>query len=363
MDSTDTGRGLLPTECDVVVIGGGQAGLAVGWHLLRAKLDFVILDDGDRPGGAWAHGWESLTLFSPAGYSSLPGWPMTSPTHPGFPTSDDVVAYLAAYEARYALPVQRPVKVTGVSRALNGRLRVMSAHHEWLASTVIASSGTWSNPYIPDVPGREFFGGAQLHSARYSSAAAFAGKTVFVVGGGNSGAQIHSEISLTANSTWVTQQPPVFLPDDVDGRVLFDRATAIHRGETLSGLPIGFSSIVMVPSVRAARDRGELTSVQMFARMTTDGVEWPDGTSKKADAIIWCTGFRPSLSYLEQLGIVESDEKVLVTKQGQATTEPKLWLVGFGDWTGFASATLIGCGRMAREVVRTIAAQRDTAKP
>jgi putative flavoprotein involved in K+ transport len=342
------------TERDVVVIGGGQAGLAAGWHLFRAKIDFVILDDGSAPGGAWRHGWDSLTLFSPAGYSSLPGWPMPQPDHAGFPTRDDVIAYLTAYEARYDLPVQRPIKVSNVSRAPDGRLLVTTDRGDWLANTVIAASGTWSSPYIPDVPGRADFGGVQMHSAHYQNPDVFVGKRVLVVGGGNSGAQIHAELSQTSNSTWVTQTPPIFLPDNVDGRALFDRASAIHRGEHVDGPPIGFANIVMVPPVRAARDRGDLVTVPMFERITGSGVVWPDGTSTTVDAVIWCTGFRPSLGYLDGLGIVNDDGRIAVTAQGQSVDEPKLWMLGFGDWTGFASATLIGCGRMARDTIRAL---------
>lgn len=342
-------------EKDVVVIGGGQAGLAAGWYLLRAAQDFVILDDGAGPGGAWRHGWVSLRLFSPAGYSSLPGWQMPPPDHAGFPTRDDVLAYLTAYEARYALPVVRPVKVRNVRRADDGRLRVETDRGDWLARTVIGATGTWSHPFIPDVPGRDSFAGVQLHSAHYVNADALIGKTVLVVGGGNSGAQIHAEVSLVADSTWVTQTPPEFLPDDVDGRVLFERATAMHRGDTITGPAIGFANIVMVPPVREARDRGALTSVPMFERMTPDAVIWPDGDRANIDAVIWCTGFRAALDFLAGLRIVGADGKVAVSVHGQALAEPRLWLLGYGDWTGFASATLIGCGRMARDTVRTIA--------
>ena len=102
---------------DIVVIGGGQMGLALGYYLRRAGADFVILDAQDGPGGAWRHGWDSLRLFSPAGYSSLPGWLMPPPAQAGYPTRDDVLDYLTRYEARYQLPIRRPVRVETVARA------------------------------------------------------------------------------------------------------------------------------------------------------------------------------------------------------------------------------------------------------
>ncbi len=101
---------------DIVVIGGGQMGLSLCYYLGRAGADFLILDAEDSPGGAWRHGWDSLRLFSPAGYSSLPGWLMPPPEHKGYPTRDDVIDYLTRYEARYQLPVRRPVRVSSVVR-------------------------------------------------------------------------------------------------------------------------------------------------------------------------------------------------------------------------------------------------------
>ena len=101
---------------EIVVIGGGQMDLSLAYYLRRASSDFLILDAEDGPGGAWRHGWDSLRLFSPAGYSSLPGWLMSLPQHEGYPTRDDVLDYLVRYEERYKLPVRRPVRVKAVNR-------------------------------------------------------------------------------------------------------------------------------------------------------------------------------------------------------------------------------------------------------
>jgi putative flavoprotein involved in K+ transport len=111
------------------------------------------------------------------------------------------------------------------------------------------------------------------------------------------------------------------------------------------------------PPVRDDRDRVALTSVPMFDRMTPEGVVWADGKVAKVDAIIWCTGFRASLDYLAGLALVGANGKVAVSREGQALAEPRLWFLGYGGWTGFASATLIGCGRMARETVRAISSR------
>lgn len=351
-----------PGQYDVVVIGAGQAGLAVGRELARSGLSAVILDAQDGPGGAWRRAWDSLRLFSPARWSSLPGVLM-----PGgddvYPGRDDVVAYLAGYEARYRLNVRRPVRARGVERAAGG-LRVETDAGAFLAGAVVSATGTWDAPFVPDVPGRDVFRGVQVHSAHYRRPDAFAGRRVVVVGGGNSGAQILAEVSGVARATWATLAPPSFLPDDVDGRVLFDAATRRYRAEQAgeTAPPPSLGDVVMVPSVREARSRGALVARGMFARMTETGVVWPDGTEERVDAVVWCTGFRPALEHLRPLGVVGPSGRVEVAGT-RSIHEPRLWLVGYGQWTGFASATLIGVGRSARQTVGEVAAARRGEAP
>lgn len=343
----------MTEQVDVVVIGGGQAGLATGYYLRRTGLSFSILDAEPLAGGAWRHGWDSLRLFSPAGYSSLPGWLMPQCNSTGFPMRDEVVDYLAQYEARYDLPVRRPERALAVQHADGGYL-VETDLNRYQARAVVSATGTWSNPVIPNYEGRDVFKGRQLHSADYVNAASFSGQTVLIVGGGNSGAQILAEVSKVAEAQWVTLHEPVFLPDDVDGRVLFERATARILGKETGTPAGGFGDIVMVPPVREARDRGVLRSVRPFVRFTKSGVVWPDGSETRVDAVIWCTGFGPSLAHLETLGVVEPDGRVDLVGQ-RAVKSPNLWLLGYGNWAGAASATLIGAGRIARSMVPEIA--------
>jgi cation diffusion facilitator CzcD-associated flavoprotein CzcO len=335
------------------VIGGGQAGLAVAYYLRRAGLDFVVLDAEERPGGAWRHTWDSLRLFSPAGYSSLPGWPMPPSRTKGFPTRDEVVDYLSRYELRYGFAIERPCEIEAVERD-GERLRLrLKDQRSLTARAVVSATGTWGAPYVPDYADRELFRGIQLHSAHYRNPQPFAGKRVLIVGGGNSGAQILAEVSEVAETIWVTLKEPVFLPDDVDGRVLFERASARVLGDVDQAATTTLGDIVMVPPVKEARDRGVLTSVRPFERFTATGVVWRDGTETQIDAVLWCTGFRAATEHLRPLGVVEPDGRIEVLDQ-RAVEEPRLWLAGYGNWTGAASATLIGAGRTARELVPRI---------
>jgi putative flavoprotein involved in K+ transport len=347
------------------VIGGGQAALAVGYYLRRrTDLSFAILDSEDGPGGAWRHGWDSLYAFSPARYSSLPGWLMPGGPEK-YPTRDEVVSYLADYEKRFELPVRRPVRVEGVYRE-EGRLAVKMGRVRLPVRAVVSATGTWRRPYVPDYPGRESFRGEQTHSAHYDRPEPYAGKRVLVIGGGNSGAQVLAEVSRAADTSWVTLKEPTFLPDDVDGRVLFERATQRYHSmqESSEEEPVGgLGDIVMVPPVREARDRGALKSVRPFRNFTEEGVVWSeDGAEEPIDAVIWCTGFRPSLEHLDPLGIIEEDGRI-DTDGTRSVLERRLWLVGYGDWTGYASATLVGVGRTARSTVEEMEEELAGGRP
>ncbi|WP_326754131.1 ArsO family NAD(P)H-dependent flavin-containing monooxygenase [Streptomyces hirsutus] len=345
--------------CDVVVIGGGQAGLAAGYHLRRQGIDFTILDADPAPGGSWQHMWDSLHLFSPADHSSLPGRLMPTRLGETYPDAGHVVDYLTDYEKRYDLPVQHDTRVDAVRRD-GDRLLVEADSNTWRARAVVSATGTWSRPFVPAVPGRGLFTGRQLHTVNYRRQADFAGQHVVVVGGGNSGAQIAADLALAGDVTvtWATQRPPRFLADDIDGRVLFDVATARRRaldeGRSDTGGVASLGDIVVVPPVRAARDAGLLHAKPMFTRLTATGIQGADGSRSDADAIIWCTGFRPALAHLAPLNL-RGPHGHIATHGTRALGESRLHLLGYGDWTGSASATLIGVGRPARDAAREIA--------
>jgi putative flavoprotein involved in K+ transport len=366
----DSARAASVRQIDVVVIGGGQAGLATGFYLRRSGLvpgtDFVILDAAQAPGGAWPRMWDGLRLFSPSSFSSLPGWmmPAWNDAELGYPPRDHVVEYLTAYEARYDLSVLRPHRVGTVARAdddPDGRLLVTAGELTVAARAVVSATGIWDRPFWPAYPGMGGFAGRHLHAADYAVPEEFAGQRVVVVGGGNSAAQILAEVSTVADTTWVTPRPPRFLPDDVDGRALFAtaraRIKALEEGRDDAGVA-GLGDIVMVAAVNDARDRGVLKAQPMFARLTATGIAWADGTEQRADAVIWCTGFRPALRHLRGLGLRTEAGRVAVggASGTQAQAEPRLYLVGYGDWTGPASATLAGVGPSARA---TAAVLRD----
>ena len=332
---------------DVIVIGGGQSGLAMGYYLRRTGLSYIILDNQKEPGGAWLHTWKSLRLFSPAQWSSLPGMIMTGGSD-YYPTRDVAIEYLKFYESKYNIPVKRPVTVLSVNKHEN-EFRIETSEGIYYSKAVVSATGSFTNPFIPAIEGLELFKGQILHSSQYQSPDNFINKRIAVVGEGNSGAQILAEVTKVTGAIWITQKEPRFLPDHIDGRYLFDAATQMYEAQKMGKQykSPSLGDIVMVDSVKEARARKVLKSKRPFERFTEDSLIWADGHEEKIDVVIFCTGFKASLKHLAPLNVINTDGKT-GTDGTKSTTVEGLWLVGYGNWTGFASATLIGVGRSAK---------------
>ncbi|MCI2417260.1 NAD(P)/FAD-dependent oxidoreductase [Saccharopolyspora sp. K220] len=331
---------------DVVVIGAGQAGLTSSYHLRRTGVDHVVLDRSDGPGGAWRHRWPSLRLGGVHGIHDLPDSPLRE-TDGARPAAEVVSEYFERYESEMRLPVLRPVKVHAV-RDGGARLLVESSAGTWAARAVINATGTWENPFWPHYPGQRRFTGRQLHTADYRGPAEFRGQHVIVVGGGISAVEHLLEISEVAGTTWVTRRPPPFTDTPVDGRAAVAEVERRVRAGLPPGSVVSATGLPNTGAVRAAWERGVLTRLPMFERITADGVEWADGRTQRADVILWATGFRPALAHLAPLHLREPGGGIRVAGT-RAVAEPRLHLVGYGP-----SASTIGANRAGRAAVHEI---------
>ncbi len=330
---------------DSVIIGGGQAGLSVAYFFRRYQIDYLILDDQQEAGGSWLNTWDSLQLFSPVPYSSLSGWMMPQ-GEKQYPGKDEFIEYIKAYEKRYEFPIHRPVSVNTASR--EGGLFVIETNRgTYKSKTLVSATGSLANPFIPAYPNADQFKGRQLHSSEYRRPDKFEDQKVIIVGGGNSGAQILAEVSKVADTQWVTLEDPRFLPDHVDGRYLFQEATnKFLNKKPKNDVKFSLGDIVMLDSVKEALKRGVLQARRPFESFYDKGVIWPDGEPEAFDAVIWCTGFKSNLKHLTPLGVIENNR--IATKYTRSQKEPNLWLVGYGSWTGFASSTIYGVGKTAK---------------
>lgn len=351
------------TEIDLLVIGAGQAGLSAGYHLrklgLEAGRDFLVVDHAPGPGGAWQFRWPSLTLTTVNGVSDLPGMAFAETLAQG---SDEVRAseavphYYGMYEKRFELHVRRPSTVTVVCDRgdARGRLVAETSSGDISARGLINATGTWEHPFIPSYPGADTFAGRQLHTKDYGTAAEFAGKHVVVVGGGVSAVQLLDEISFVTSTTWVTRTEPHFREEPFTPE-LGRTAVAMVEDRVRRGLPPG--SVVSVTGlpvnerIRAARARGVLDRHPMFDSIEPDGVRWKDGTSQRADVILWCTGFRSALDHLAPLRLRGPGGGITMTGRlaTQVAADPRVHLLGYGP-----SASTIGANRAGRAAVREL---------
>ncbi|WP_049568347.1 NAD(P)-binding domain-containing protein [Streptomyces sp. SBT349] len=352
-------------EVEVVVVGAGQAGLSAAYHLRRRGLvpgeDFVVLDHAPRPGGAWQFRWPTLTYGRVHGMHALPGKELTG-ADPDRPSAEVVGAYFADYETTFGLRVHRPVDVTAVREAGDGRLRVATSAGEWTTRALINATGTWGRPFWPHVPGQGAFTGRQLHTAGYPGPEAFAGERVLVVGGGTSAVSHLLEIAGTAAATtWVTRRPPLFR-DLTFGEDQGRAAVALVEDRVSRGLPpqsvVSVTGLPMTDAIRRARADGVLDRLPMIDRLTAEGAAWADGRAVALDTVLWATGFRAAIDHLAPLRLREPGGGIRLDGT-RAVRDPRVHLVGYGP-----SASTVGANRAGRAAVNEVlAGTRNGTRP
>lgn len=287
------------------------------------------------------------------GISDLPG--IAKPeVDPAEPSSEFLTRYFGSYEAELGLSVLRPVKVRAVRREDDdpaGRLRVETTRGDWTARAIINATGTWTRPFWPIYPGQSSFRGRQLHVADYLSAEEFRGKHVVVVGGGISAVGLLEEISRVTTTSWFTRREPVWRDAPFDATAGHE-AVALVEDRVRQGLPpqsvVSVTGLIWTPALRAARGRGALDREPMFTSIEPDGVRRADGSLRKADVILWATGFRAELEHLAPLHLRGPGGGIAMDGT-RVAAEPRVHLVGYGP-----SSSTIGANRAGRAAVTGI---------
>jgi putative flavoprotein involved in K+ transport len=344
---------------DTLVIGGGQAGLAVGYHLSRHGLPFLIVDAHERVGDAWRNRWDSLRLFTPNIFNGLPGL-----QYPGdrweLPSKDEFADYLERYAKEHDLPVQTGVKVKRLAR--NGKNFVATAD-DWRfeAENVVVAMSSWQQPRVPGFASELDPGIVQLHAAAYRNPGQLREGDALVVGAGNSGAEIALELSKT-HRVWLSGQPfgvLPFRPTSAAARVLmpFVGRIIFHRVLT-TDTPIGRKArpkmLTGDPLIRVKPKDLAAAGVERVPRTAgvVDGLpQLEDGRRLDVANVVWCTGFHPSFSWIDLpvLGPQEPNHN-----RGIVEDEPGLYFVGLKFLYSKSSEQIHGVGRDAARIAAAI---------
>jgi putative flavoprotein involved in K+ transport len=347
---------------ETVIIGGGQAGLSVGYHLKKQGRPFVILDANERIGDSWRKRWDSLRLFTPARYDGLAGWSFPAPAL-SFPTKDEMADYLESYAARFDLPVRTGVKVDALSRE-GDRFVVASGNRLFEADHVVVATGSNQLPKVPSFANELHPSIVELHSSQYRNPSQLQEGAVLVVGVGNSGAEIAFEVSRT-HPTFLSGKPSGEIPvrhGPAMARFFFPVIRFVGNHVLTLRTPIGrkvqpkFISH-SAPLIRVKLKDLAAAGVEQVPR--TVGMEGgrpvlEDGGVLEVSNVIWCTGFREEFPWIE-LPVFGEDGRPLHERGVVVVGEPGLYFVGLLFQYAAGSDVLPGVGRDAEYIAKHIA--------
>ncbi len=346
---------------DVVVVGGGQAGLAVGYELAQRGLRFVILDAAHTIGQVWRDRYDSLTLFTPTQYSNLPGMPFPKP-YDTYPTKDEVVAYLEQYVAAFQLPVQLQTRITAAYQKGSG-FSVETDTEIYQTQAVIVATGPFQQPFTPPFAIDIAPTVVQMHSSAYRNPGQLPSGAVLVVGAGNSGAQIAVELADERDVTLAVGKRPPTLPQRVLGRDIFWWLHRLGIMNVSADSALGRRMRRLDPLIgtdldRLARERRvRLVGRALGASGAT--VHFTAGQAVEVTSIIWATGFRADYRWIR---VPVLDQHGMPIHQRGVTKVPGLYFVGLPWLHRRASALLGGVGSDAAFLTAHVAMLIDNMR-
>ena len=354
---------------ETIVIGGGQAGLSVGYHLSKLGRPYVIVDADARVGDSWRKRWDSMRLFTPARRDGLPGMSFPARKH-SFPTCGEMADYLEAYAERFEIPVRCGVRVDGLGRSQDGRFLLAAGDRRFEADNVVLATGPFQAPRIPEFAPQLDPRIVQLHSSEYRNPTQPPDGDVLVVGAGTSGADIALELAAGRHVTLSGEFPPAipFNIEGLSGRLLFPVIWQIWTHVLNFDTRIGRKALPKIiagkqPLIRVKPKHLAAAGVEVVPRTTgvQDGLPLlEDGRTVDVPTVIWCTGYRAAHDWID-LPVLDDHADVASDHYGAVSDEPDLYRVGREFLHAFNSHTVGGVGRDAERIVKRIAARHGLA--
>ena len=341
MNSVERDIDSSPTErLEVLVIGAGQAGLAIGYFLKRQGRRFVIVEAADSVGAAWRSRWESLVLFTPRRYDSLPGLPF--PGDPdGYPTRDEVLAYLESYAETFELPIELNTAVRSLSKN-DGSFVLKIGRRTIEAEQVVVATGPFQAPRVPEFAEQLAPDVFQIHSTEYRSLSQIPDGTVLVVGGGNTGFQIAKELSSTHDLHLAVGSRQTPLPQSILGRDLFWWLTEVgllkKNVESRIGRRLRERETLIGSSPRELRRRYGVDLKPRAVQASGRTVTFADRSDLEVDAVVWATGYRADYTWIK-LPIL--DQRGEARHRRGVTGVPGLYFLGL-TWQHTRGSALLG---------------------
>ena len=345
---------------DTIVIGGGQAGLAVGYFLARQGGNFIILDDNSRTGDSWRKRWDSLRLFTPSQFNGLPGMPFPKPDN-YLPSKNEVADYLEEYAKQFNLPIRHSIKVKTLSRDGKG-YHIVADAFTFSARNVIVATGAFQLPYTPAIASELDPAIFQLHSSAYCNPQQTPGQSVLIVGAGNSGVEIALELVKDGRQVWLAGRDVGLLPSNrplariFGGRPLWWFMSHVLTVNTPIGRKVSAGTVHHgTPLGRVRREDVAQAGVRLLPRVSgvqSGKPQIEDGRVLAVDSVIWATGLRPDYHWIN-LPIFEEHGSPRHSR-GVVQDMPGLYFVGLMFQTGLTSALLGGVGADAAYIAGQI---------
>lgn len=343
---------------EVLIVGAGQAGLAMGHALMQHQISFQLVDASGDIGESWSSRWDSLTLFTPAQYDGLPGMPFPAAADT-YPTKDETAAYLRAYAQRFELPIRSREPVTWIERA-DGTYLATTPSGVIEAKQVVVATGPFQTPFVPPVARGADPSLVQVHSAAYHHPEDLPDGPILVVGGANSGCQIARELSDTRTVHLAVGERAPALPQRPLGRDLWWWASAIGFGKVTVGSKLGKRLSARDPVIgegprSLARHHGVVVRPRVRS-VTGTRVTFADDTTLEPAVILWATGFRAEYGWIRVPGVLDEAGRP-VHRRGVTDVDGFSFLGLSWQWTR-GSALLGWVGNDAAYLADRITARR-----